>query len=158
MRSSGFHNNRAGTGRAPGPAQGPAARRTGKPVNFFMDPHTLLAETGDAAKTVMLSQAVPDPHCTDIPLVAEFAQLAASGSRVPCHVQALEGFMQARVVVEGLKRASQLDAAGLLHALEAIDDLDLGGHRLSFSDDSHEGCAAVQMAVVTPSGRLIHHA
>jgi len=123
-----------------------------------MDPHTLLAETGDAAKTVMLSQAVPDPHCTDIPLVAEFAQLAASGSRVPCHVQALEGFMQARVVVEGLKRASQLDAAGLLHALEAIDDLDLGGHRLSFSDDSHEGCAAVQMAVVTPSGRLIHHA
>jgi len=124
-----------------------------------MDPHTLLEETGDAAKTVMLSQTVPDPRCTDIPLVAEFSRLAAaSAGRVPCHVQALEGFMQARVVVEGLKRAARPDAGGLLRALETIHDLDLGGHRLSFSDGSHEGCAAVHVAVVTPSGRLIQYA
>ena len=123
-----------------------------------MDPHTLVEEAGDAAKTVMLSQTVPDPHCTDIPLVAEFSRLAAaSAGEVPCHVQALEGFMQARVVVEGLKRAERPDAGGLLKALEAIHDLDLGGYRLSFSDGSHEGCAAVRMAVVAPSGRLIHH-
>lgn len=57
----------------------------------------------------------------------------------------LEGFLAAKVFVEGLKRAGKgLTRESFINAVEGIKDLDIGaGNKISFSRDNHQGSQKV---------------
>jgi len=70
----------------------------------------------------------------------------------------LEGFIDAMVLVEGLKRAGKdLTREGLIHGVESIHDLDLGlgpELKLSYSAKDHKGFDHVIPTVVR-GGRAV---
>ena len=67
----------------------------------------------------------------------------------------LEGYVAARVLVEGLRRAGvKLTPGRLVAALEEMRRVDLGGYEISFSARSHDGSRFVDSAVIGADGAL----
>ena len=68
----------------------------------------------------------------------------------------LEGFINAKVLVEGLKRAGKdLDREKFIEAIESIRNFDLGiANTLSFSPDDHQGLDRVYFTQIR-EGRLV---
>ena len=68
----------------------------------------------------------------------------------------LEGYIAARVLVEGLKRTGPNPSRErLVASSEDISDLDLGGYLVRFSKDNQNGSRFVDLGVVNRSGDLI---
>ena len=63
---------------------------------------------------------------------------------------AMEGFLAAKVFVEGLKRAEKnLTRDSLISSFEGIKDLDIGaGNKVSFSALNHQGSQKVYPTVI----------
>jgi ABC-type branched-subunit amino acid transport system substrate-binding protein len=58
----------------------------------------------------------------------------------------LEGFLAAKVTVEGLRRAGPNPSRrAFVVALESMRNTDLGGYRVSFSPQDHEGSDFVEL-------------
>jgi amino acid/amide ABC transporter substrate-binding protein, HAAT family (TC 3.A.1.4.-) len=65
----------------------------------------------------------------------------------------VEGFINAKVLVEGLRRASpKPDRARMLAALEGMRKFDLGGLELSYSATDHSGLAFTDLSIVDRTG------
>jgi ABC-type branched-subunit amino acid transport system substrate-binding protein len=108
----------------------------------------------DYTRHLINSQVVPSYDDTSLPTVAEYRQLMDKYSpimvealRDPSYVPqrysfiSLEGFINAKVIVEGLRRAGvNPSRATLRQAFESIKGLDLGiGAPLSFGPERHQG-------------------
>jgi hypothetical protein len=62
----------------------------------------------------------------------------------------------AKVRVEGLRRAGPLPTrAKLVKALESIDNFDLGGTRVNYSQSNRIGSRFVEVTVIGASGKLL---
>ena len=69
-----------------------------------------------------------------MPVVKEYQQLAKKAGFTDYNFSALEGFLTAKVMVEGLRRAGKAPTReGLVDALEKMNDVDLGGFYISYS-------------------------
>ena len=65
----------------------------------------------------------------------------------------LEAFIEAKVLVEGLRRAgSRPTPASLVAALETLRDLDVGGYFVSYRPDAHNGSSFVEIDVINAAG------
>jgi len=68
----------------------------------------------------------------------------------------LEGYINARVLGEGLLRAGASPGrAALPAALEGIESLDLGGMRIGYGKGRREGSSFVDVAVTGEGGKLM---
>jgi branched-chain amino acid transport system substrate-binding protein len=123
-----------------------------------IDPKELFERVGPtAARYVVLSQSMPNPLDESRPMVADFRHLVRqAGGKLQANAYALEGYVQARVIVEGLRRSSDPGPAALAQALETIRGLDLGGYYISFGTNSHEGASFVDTTIISESGRVRH--
>ena len=69
----------------------------------------------------------------------------------------MEGYLAAKTLVEGLRRAGpDLTRAKLITALETLSNWDAGGPRISFSPDSRTGSHFVEMTMIGTGGRFVH--
>lgn len=110
------------------------------------------AATGELAG-VVVSQVVPHPAATSLPVVADFQRHAAQARLKPSH-PALEGYLYARAIVEALRRCGRDPTrSGLVAALEARP-LDLGGYLLKFTPADHRGSRFTEMTIVTQDGKF----
>ena len=115
------------------------------------------------------SQVVPPWNDTTVPLVKEYRDLMNKyNPKIPDHLKdpsfvpakysfvSLEGFLNAKVLVEVLKRASKnLTRTTFVEALESIKGLDVGlGPKISFSKTKHQGLDAVFFTTID-NGRYI---
>jgi ABC-type branched-subunit amino acid transport system substrate-binding protein len=65
----------------------------------------------------------------------------------------LEGYVVGRVAIEALKNAgADPTRDSFLHALEAMENLDLGGLVVGFGPDDHQGIGDVFMTRLLPDG------
>ena len=125
----------------------------------FVGTDELILEAGDAAEGMVITQVVPPYYLTDLKGVALYrrtlSKYAPSGR--PNFVS-LEGFVDAMVLVEGLKRAGkELTREGLIHAIESIHEEDLGlglQLKLDYSAKDHKGFDHVIPTVVR-GGRAV---
>lgn len=126
-------------------------------ANSDLDPGDLIGSVGaDAAKGVMLSQSLPSPVSQHIAMVADFNHLVdAAGGKLPRNALTLEGYIQARVIVEGLRRSSSLTPNALISSFEGFRSFDLGGYSISYSPQSHEGPTFVDTVIIGAGGRVI---
>ncbi len=106
------------------------------------------------ADGVVVTQIVPLPtsRATGVVRFQEAMARHATGER-PGFL-ALEGFVVAQVLAEGLRRAGRdLDSEKLVDALEGIRELDVGiGTTLSFSPQDHQGSRKVWGTLLQPDG------
>ncbi|HEX5739288.1 MAG TPA: ABC transporter substrate-binding protein [Hydrogenophaga sp.] len=110
----------------------------------------------EAARGVGIAQTYPNPMGVTLPLQREFA--AAMKALDPALSQYsgfhLEGYIVARVLVEGLRRSGgDIRPETLARGLRTAGEMDFAGYRVNFSKDN-TGSGFVDIGVVTSGGRL----
>jgi branched-chain amino acid transport system substrate-binding protein len=125
-------------------------------VSFVGSP--IVKELGAEATGIIMSQVVPLPTKKSIPVVGEYqAALGATGSKAGLSFNGLEGFITAKVLVEGLKRTGKdLTRARFIKSVESIKDLDLGGYFVEYSPTNHNGSSYVDITVIAKDGRFFN--
>lgn len=131
-----------------------AAREAGVKARFatisFVGTENLIADLAAQAEGVLISQVVPVPGAEDVPAARQYRaalQAAVPGAK-PSFVS-FEGYLSARLLIEGLTRAGKdLTREKLVDAFEAMSKLDLGGLTVSFSAANHQGSASVFLTEV----------
>lgn len=110
---------------------------------------------GAHSRGVIVTQVFPSVRSSANGLVSEAAQLAREKGMAELSPAMLEGFAAAKVLVEGLKRASPRPTREKLQAaLESINHLDLGGLDLGYSPTSHTGLQFVDLSIIGADGRF----
>lgn len=112
---------------------------------------------GDDATGIAISQVVPLPNATVVPVVREFQQAwkAAGVTLAPSHL-ALEGYINARVFAEALRLAGRNPTrSGFVDSTWNLKRYDLGGFEVSFSDSATNASRFVELTMVARDGRFI---
>lgn len=109
----------------------------------------------EAARGVGIAQIYPNPNGKTKAVVREFqAAMQAAYPDIKTYAPfQLEGYLSARVLVEGLRRAKEMKPDALAKALQTMGELDFDGYRIDFSK-SNEGSHFVDIAVLDQDGRL----
>lgn len=109
---------------------------------------------GDAARGTIVSQVFPYERSLAAPVVKEALELAKV-SGVELTPTVLEGFVSAKVLTEGLRRAGPNPTrASLRKALETLNRFDVGGLDLSYSPTDHTGLEYSDLSIIGPDGKF----
>jgi branched-chain amino acid transport system substrate-binding protein len=112
-------------------------------------------DLGPAGAGVVITQITPAPDLITSRLGQEF-QAAAKAVNATVSYAAMEGYVSAKVFVEGLRRAGHnLTREGFVHALESMQRSDLGGVMVTYGPDDHSGSEFVELTMIGRDGRLV---
>jgi branched-chain amino acid transport system substrate-binding protein len=125
----------------------------------FVGTDELIEEAGPDAEGVVITQVVPPYYLTDYKTVALYRRaLTNYFPTVQPNFVSLEGFVDAVVLVEGLRRAGKdLTREGLIRGIESIHEFDLGlgpQLKLDYSAKDHKGFDHVIPTVIR-GGRAV---
>jgi len=111
-------------------------------------------DLGPLAHGVVVSQVLPYERSIASPLVKEALE-AAKAKDVVLTPMILEGFVSAKVLVEGLRRAGPNPTRDKLRrALETLTHYDVGGLEVSYSATDHTGLDFADLSIVGPDGKF----
>ena len=137
-----------------------AMQKSGSGATFynvsFVGSKALADALGKDGVGVAISQVVPFPWSQSVPVVKEYQQAAKKAGFTDYNFSAMEGYLTAKVMVEGLKRAGRnLTREGLIDALEKMQDVDLGGFYVSYSPKNHAGSRFVDLTIIGRDGKFL---
>ncbi len=112
----------------------------------------LMHEAGNAAEGLIVTQTVPNPNDSLLPIVKEFLTEMKSARLAPDPMR-LESYLSAKVMVEALKRTAPLTREGLIATLENFK-MEAGGLEVAFSPADHQGLHQVFLTKIE-NGRAI---
>lgn len=105
---------------------------------------------------VVVSQVAPFPFSGTSPLVREYQKLMASSGIKELSYSSIEGFVNAKIMVEALRRAGKnLTREKLAEALDSMRKVDIGGYVVNYSKDNHQGLREVDLTVISREGRFL---
>ena len=110
----------------------------------------------EQARGIVLAQIMPPLRNTTIPVVAEYhrALRDKNPSAAPSAFQ-LEGFVHAKLLVEGLRRAGRnLNTSSFIKAMEDAGEISFGRFAAKYSPTSHNGSSYVELAIIDNAGQL----
>lgn len=121
-----------------------------------VDPSFLATELGAAGRGIILTQLMPSVRNTTLRVVREYREaLAKMRPGAEPSVLGLDAFVNAKIFVEGLRRAGKNPTcASLISALERMGHYDAGGYIVNYAPDNHNGSRFVDIAIVGADGRL----
>ena len=120
-----------------------------------VDTSEIIKQLGEKANGLAITQVVPIPNGVRIRVVSEYAQALTELGRGTPSFYGLEGFIEAKVLVEGLKRAgANPTPASLVKGLETLRDVDLGGYYVTYKPDAHTGSLFVEVNVINSLGEV----
>lgn len=110
---------------------------------------------GETGHGMVISNVVPDPAKADDPFIREYhAALKALDPKLKPEPISLEGYIAARITIEGLKRAGKnVDRARFLAALRAAP-IKLGGMTITYGDKDNIGLETAFLRKIGPDGTL----
>jgi branched-chain amino acid transport system substrate-binding protein len=121
----------------------------------YLSPELLLSVAREQATAVAIAQVYPNPRGITLPLLREFR--AAMQMQFPAIGQfsafQLEGYICARVLIEGLRRTRSFDGQSLAQALRTAGELNLGGYPVDFSQ-GNGGSRYTDIAMLGQDGQL----
>jgi branched-chain amino acid transport system substrate-binding protein len=121
----------------------------------FVGSKALSDALGKDGVGVAISQVVPFPWGRELPVVKEYQQLAKKAGFSDYNFSAMEGFLTAKVMVEGLKRTGKdLTREKFVDVMEKMD-VDLGGFYVSYSPKNHAGSRFVDLTIIGREGRFL---
>jgi ABC-type branched-subunit amino acid transport system substrate-binding protein len=113
-------------------------------------------ELKENARGIILAQIMPPLRNTTIPVVAEYLKLLRerSSEAMPSASQ-FEGFVHAKLLVEGLRRAGRdLTTQSFIRSMEGAGDISFGRFVARYSPQSHNGSTYVELAIMDNLGQL----
>lgn len=125
------------------------AKRIGIESRFanisFVGTAKLIEESGEAGNQTYISQVMPSPSDTGIPMIKECTDILG---RQPTYGE-VEGFINAKIMVEALKNAgAEPTRKGLIGAFESLANHDAGGVAVSFGPGDHQGLDHVYLTII----------
>jgi len=135
-------------------------KKTGSNATFynvsFVGSKALQGALGNDGGGVAISQVVPYPWGTAVPVVKEYQQLSEKAAIKDVDFGAIEGFLVAKVFVEGARRAGKaLTRDAFIGAMEKMEDVDLGGFFVSYSPTNHAGSKFVDLTIIGRDGKFL---
>lgn len=126
------------------------AHQTGLKAVFlnvsFVGSHSLAQELGSLPVDVIVTQVVPHPLATELPIVRDYqADLRALDPSAQPGFGSLEGYISARLFLAGLQRCDGTPTREkIIDALQSLGQFDLGlGEMLHFGPADHQACHRV---------------
>lgn len=116
----------------------------------------LAKELGPDGAGVYITQVVPFPLDSSIPVVAQYRQaMAMVDPESELDFVSLEGYLAGRLVAEGLRLAGPKPTRqGFLQALQTAETIDLGGFLLRYGDADNQGSDRVYLTIIDEQGRV----
>jgi len=116
----------------------------------------VLKALGDDARGLAVARTGPSPTKPTLQLTRDF-QASMKRHNLPVDYDRFTGYMDARVLIEGLKAAGPgATRASLAQAMEGLGRLDVGGYSYQFSPQNRHGSNFVDIAVVGTGGVYRH--
>lgn len=115
-----------------------------------------LKALGDDGSGVAIAQVVPFPNNSVLPIVREYQQaMKAAGHTEFTHLS-LEGYINAKVAAEGLRRAGRnLTRESLVTAMQSLKSFDVGGMEVAFTRGGASASRFVELTVINSQGKLV---
>jgi len=121
----------------------------------FVGSKALAKELDKEGRGVQISQVVPFPWDNATPVVKEYRKLLEEVKGEP-GFGTLEGFIAAKVMVEGLRRAGRkLDRESFIRAMETLDAYDVGGFKVTFAPQNHNGSKFVDLTIISRDQKFV---
>lgn len=122
----------------------------------FVGSKALAYELGSAGAGVVISQVVPFPFIPSQPVVREYQQRMKDVGDEEVDFSSMEGFLMAKVLVEGVRRAGKnLTRESLITALETMKNVNLGGFEINYSAKDHAGTHYTDLTIIGSGGRFV---
>jgi branched-chain amino acid transport system substrate-binding protein len=113
-----------------------------------------IKDLGDIAYGVIVSQVFPYERSIAKPIIKEISE-AAQKAGVDLTPTVVEGYVSAKVLVEGLKRAGKTPTRqSLRDAMENMGRFDVGGIEVGYGPKDHSGLDYVDLAIIDQNGRF----
>ena len=137
-----------------------AARQAGYGGTFFnvsfVGTQALADELGREGRGIMVSQVMPFPFSTTTAISREYldAVKRAGGDATP-NYSSMEGYMAAKVLTEGFKRAGRNPTReSLIAGLESIQNMSFGGFTVNYGPRNHVASKFVEISMITEDGKV----
>jgi ABC-type branched-subunit amino acid transport system substrate-binding protein len=112
---------------------------------------------GEDGRGVGVSQVSPYPFTASTSVTREFLQASKDKPAVTVSYAGIEGFIAAKVLVEGLRRAGpQPTREKLIAGLESLKRFDLGGIDVTYGPEDRTGTTFVDLTVIGRDGKFLH--
>jgi ABC-type branched-subunit amino acid transport system substrate-binding protein len=123
----------------------------------FVGSRALADELGDIGQGVVISQVVPFPYAQSTPIVREYQQRMTEAGQKDFDFSSLEGYLTARILVEGMRRAGKnLTRDGLINSLESMHDVNMGGFTVNYSPKDHQASNFTDLTIIGRGGKFMH--
>jgi ABC-type branched-subunit amino acid transport system substrate-binding protein len=139
-----------------------AAKKAGSGAQFastsFVGASALAGELGDQGAGVVVAQVVPPYSRASVPIVREYqAAIEKSLGKKDFSFTSLESYIGAKVLVEAIRRAgANPTREGLLKALDSVQNFNVGGFVVDFSNTNHNGSKFVELTAISKAGRFAY--
>ncbi|MGZ5097871.1 MAG: ABC transporter substrate-binding protein [Usitatibacter sp.] len=121
----------------------------------FVGSKALAKELDAEGRGVQISQVMPFPWDSSVPVVKEYRKALAETNGEPGY-GTLEGFIAAKVMVEGLRRAGKkIDRENFIRAMEAMGDYDAGGFKVGYGPESRSGSKFVDLTIISRDQKFV---
>jgi len=136
------------------------ARKAGYGGTFFnvsfVGTQALADELGREGRGIMVSQVMPFPFSTTTPIAREYLEaVRKAGGDATANYSSMEGYMAAKVIAEGLKRAGRNPGRdALVTGLESIQNASFGGFNVDFGPKRHVASSFVDLSMLTEDGKV----
>jgi ABC-type branched-subunit amino acid transport system substrate-binding protein len=124
----------------------------------FVGSQALSDALGKDGSGVVVSQVVPFPwSAANATVVGEYTKIMNKAGIKDLNFSSLEGFIAAKVFVEGLRRSGRnLTREKLISSLESLNikSYDAGGFDINFSSSNHNGSKFVDMTMIGKDGKF----
>lgn len=123
----------------------------------FVGSKALAEELGADAENVMISQVVPFPWDTSLPIVAEYqTALKAQDANASPGFVSLEGYLTGRLAIEALQAAGpDVTRQSFMDAIWAMSDLDMGGLHFRYAAGDSQGLDDVFLTRIQADGSFV---
>lgn len=143
-----------------GPAFIAQMKAQGKSPMFFtlsnLSANSFVKALGTNVNGVVISQVSPYPFAVTTPIASEFLKAIKGKDMAPSYAS-IEGFIAAKVLVEGLRRAGpQPTREKLIKGLESMTSVDLGGISVHYGPEIRSGTTYVDLTVLGKDGQFFH--
>lgn len=133
----------------------------GNPPSFwnisFVGSQQLASALGKDASGIQIAQVMPAPWEKTAGITKEYEKLYLQNGTREWDYVSMEGFIAAKVMVEGIIRAGKnLSRDSLVRALETLNHYDTGGYFVTFNSGNHNGSEFVDLTMITKTGRFLH--